>query len=320
MAESRESAKPVDMLNDRDLPALPATGTVVAMGASVQFIEKVIDTYEKAVQANASTEDRAGNIVELFSTTVDDVMVAGDLHGHRNNFNAIRKIANLAKRPKRHLVIQEVCHGGPTYPNSGGCMSHTMLEDVAKLKVDFPNRVHFLLSNHELAELTDFPIIKNQKMLNLMFRFGMQEMYGAAADKVRDASLKFIRTCPLALRLEGGIWISHTIPEKVDSKSFDVRILDEELSDEQLAEGGSAFNFLWGRDFRQDNADAFASLVESNILINGHEPAEKGFDVPNTRQIILDSHTDDGVYVTIPLGKKLQQEDIVKRIKHLKRA
>ena len=161
----------------------------------------------------------------LTAETADDVMITADLHGHRKNFNSIKKIADLERNPRRHLILQEVCHGGPTYPTNGGCMSHSMLEDVAKLKAQFPERVHFLLSNHELAELTDYPIIKSKKMLNLMFRLGLQEMYGPAAEKVREAYTAFIRSCPLAVRLPGGVFICHSLPEKCDSQGFDRDIL-----------------------------------------------------------------------------------------------
>jgi hypothetical protein len=56
------------------------------------------------------------------------------------------RLADLDRNPRRHLIMQEVCHGGPTYPD-GGCKSHRMLEDVARLKVRYPERFHFLLSN-----------------------------------------------------------------------------------------------------------------------------------------------------------------------------
>ena len=113
-------------------------------------------------------------------------MITADLHGHRRTSTPIQRIADLENNPRRHLVMQEVCHGGPTYPGNGGCMSHTMLEDVARLKTEYPQRVHFLLSNHELAGADGLSDPQGQKMLNLMFRMGMQEAYGAAADKVRD--------------------------------------------------------------------------------------------------------------------------------------
>ena len=80
-------------------------------------------------------------------------------------------------------------------------MSHTILEDVAILKNKFPDRVHFILGNHELAELTDFPIQKNKQLLNLLFRLGLQQMYGPATEKIREAYLPFVQSCPLAVRL-----------------------------------------------------------------------------------------------------------------------
>jgi hypothetical protein len=66
----------------------------------------------------------------------------------------------------------------PEYPGGDGCMSHLLLEDCARLKTEFPERFHFLLSNHELAELGDFLISKSRRMLNMAFRFGINEMYG----------------------------------------------------------------------------------------------------------------------------------------------
>ena len=71
-------------------------------------------------------------------------------------------------------------------------MSHLLLEDVASLKNAFPDRFHFILSNHELAELTDFPIMKSGKMLNLTFREGLQQLYGDRAEQVRHAYLEFL--------------------------------------------------------------------------------------------------------------------------------
>ena len=288
------------------------------MVATIEYIEKMIETFALAHQANASTEARLGNVVELKPSLADEVMITADLHGHRPNFNAIRQIADLANHPKRHLVIQEVCHGGPKYTTNGGCMSHMMLEDVAKLKVEFPHQVHFLMSNHEWAELTDYPILKNQQILNLLFRSGMQEMYGPATDTVRNAYLPFLRTLPLAVRVEHGIWISHTLPENVDREGFNTKLLDTEINDSDLEENGPLFRFIWGRDFRQANAEAFASAVDAEILIHGHEPTEAGFEVPNAVQIILDSHGDKGTYMMVPIGKRFSQQDLVGRIKRLR--
>lgn len=287
------------------------------MVATIEYIERVIDTFSKAARANTDLSTRRGNVIELTPDTADEVMITADLHGHRRNFNRIRQIADLGENPRRHLILQEVCHGGPTYPISGGCMSHQMLEDVASLKAKFPEQVHFLLSNHELAEMTDYPIVKHGKMLNLLFRFGMQEMYGPATNKIREAFVPFLKTLPLAVRFPEGIWISHTLPDNVDQTRFKTEIFDRPLRNDDFTEDSPLFGFVWGRDFRQENADAFADLVNAEILIHGHEPSGEGYSAPNSRQVILDCSADQAKYVLLPVGEKLTQEDVVSRIQPL---
>jgi hypothetical protein len=246
-----------------------------------------------------------------------EVMATGDLHGHRRNFNLIRRIAALDRHPNRHLVLQEVCHGGPTYPENGGCMSHTLLEDVAKMTVQFPGRVHFILGNHELAELTDYPIQKSRQMLNLMFRLGLQQMYGPATEKIREAYSSFLRSSPLAVRLPNGILMTHSIPEDVAARRFDKSIFDREPDLVEYYERGSIFDLVWGRDYTEENAAAFADLASAKVLINGHEPCAEGFSVPNSYQVILDCCAERACYAILPVGEALSQDQIVQRIKKL---
>jgi hypothetical protein len=287
------------------------------MVASIAYIERVIATYGEATKANLATPGRVGQVIELTPDLAGEVMITGDLHGHRRNFNAIRKKADLDAHPRRHLILQEVCHGGPTYPENGGCMSHLMLEDVAKLKVRYPQRVHFLLGNHELAELTDYPIQKNKQMLNLMFRFGLQQMFGPATEKVREAMAPFLRSCPLAVRLPGGIFISHSLPENCDTQRFDTGIFGGGLDSSAYYERGEIFNLVWGRDYREANAHAFAALVDAKVLINGHEPCPEGYDTPNDMQIILDCCGDKATCVILPTDREFTCQEIVDRIERL---
>jgi hypothetical protein len=287
------------------------------MVATIEFIEKTIATFHSAAEANLRTPGRKGNVIELEPSVGEEVMVTGDLHGHRRNFNLIRRFADLAKFPRRHLVLQEVCHGGPVYPENGGCMSHVVLEDVAKLKVQFPNQVHFLLGNHELAEMTEYPIQKNKQMLNLMFRMGLQQMYGPAAEKIREAFSVFFRSCPLAVRLPGGVFITHSIPENVDRRQYDISVFHRKLQPAEFFERDAVFELLWGRDYRADNADTFARMVGANVLINGHEPCQEGYATPNPTQVILDCCSDRACYVLLPVGPELSQQEIVARVKKL---
>jgi hypothetical protein len=295
------------------------------MVASIQYIEKIIATFGQAAEANRQTPGREGNVVVITSDLADEVMITGDLHGHRRNFNLIKKTAALDSHPRRHLVLQEVCHGGPTYPENGGDMSHALLEDVASLKVKYPERVHFLLGNHELAELTDYPIQKNKQMLNLLFRLGLQQMYGPATDKVREAFFPFLRSCPLAVRLQesaqpedpNSVFISHSLPEGCDTQSFDKSIFTRPLDESDFAQREGVFQLVWGRDYRQENARAFADLVGARLLINGHEPCPTGFRAPNETQIIIDCCGDKPMYVILPTDQPWSQAEILDRVQKL---
>jgi hypothetical protein len=287
------------------------------MIATLEFIDGVIASFKKATEANRTTPARTGNVVYLDAENGDDVMVTADLHGHRKNFNAIRRIADLANHPRRHLVLQEVCHGGPTYPTNGGCMSHSMLEDVARLKGNFPDRVHFLLSNHEAAEVIDYPILKAKKMLNLLFRMGLQEVYGPACEKVRQAAVEFIQSCPVAIHLPGDVWLTHSAPERCQLEGFDRGVLERPLDYEDFQEQSDLFRMLWGRDHRAENAKAFADALGAKVLIHGHEPCCEGFAVPNPLQVIIDSCHDKGRYVIVPLDRGYTQQEIVAKIQPL---
>ncbi|MHC4181007.1 MAG: metallophosphoesterase [Planctomycetota bacterium] len=287
------------------------------MVASIAYIENIIATFGQAAEANRQTPGREGNVIVITPELADEVMITGDLHGHRRNFNLIKKIAALDGNPRRHLVLQEVCHGGPTYPQNGGCMSHTLLEDVAKLKIKYPERVHFILGNHELAELTDYPIQKNKQMLNLLFRLGLQQMYGPATDKVRESFSPFLRSCPLALRLPGGVFVSHSVPENVDTRQFDQTIFTRELDEGDFFERTGVFQLVWGRDYRQENARAFAEMMGAEALVNGHEPCPEGFSTPNDTQIVIDCCSEKACYVILSTDRQWNHADIVGRIEKL---
>jgi hypothetical protein len=287
------------------------------MTASSRYIENVLASLAEATEANLNTPGRKGSTIVLTAELAGEVMLTGDLHGHRRNFNLIRRAAALELNPRRHLVLQEVCHGGPVYLQNGGCMSHALLEDVARLKAAFPERVHFVLGNHELAELTGYPIQKNRQMLNVLFQLGLDHMYREAAERVREAILAFLRTCPLALRLPYGVLVTHSIPELVDSRGFDCGILDRELDLSILSENDGLFQLLWGRDYRSQNARTFAELAGARLLINGHEPCPEGFVVPNPNQIILDCCGENACYLLLPTDHEVTQAELVERIGRL---
>ena len=287
------------------------------MAASIEQTKEVVAAYRAAVEANLRAPSRKGNLVVLTPEFADEVMITGDIHGNRPNFESICELADLGANPRRHLVLQEVCHGGPKYASNRGCMSHTVLEDVARLTAEYPGRVHFILGNHELAELTDYPIQKNRQMLNLLFRLGLQEVYGSAADIVREAYFPFFRSCPLGISLPDSVFVTHSIPESADSLPFDASIFTRPLEPQEFHQRDGIFDLVWGRDYRRENAAAFARLVRAKVLINGHEPCPEGFNTPNDIQIILDCCGDKACYVTLATGRRWTHAKIVKQIQRL---
>lgn len=287
------------------------------MSATPQTADETVALCQQAAQANYRCAARRGNIVHLSPENGDEVMVVADLHGNWLNLNKLLKVADLDEHPRRHLIMQEVCHGGPQYPDGGGCMSHLMLEEMARLKVEYPERFHFLLSNHELSELGEYPICKSRKMLNLLFRCGIGEMYASAGDRVRQAYLDFIASCPLAVKLSTGVFISHSLPERCDREGFDLKVFERPLECADWGAGSDVFRLVWGRDFRSANAEAFAKLVGADLLIHGHEPCSDGYSAPNARQVILDGCGCHASYLTLPIGPKLTQADVLSRIARL---
>jgi hypothetical protein len=285
------------------------------MVASPDTIDSVVRTYHRAAELNRTCALRQGNVVVLHAEHGDDVMIAADLHGHRRNFARLLKAADLAAHPRRHLIMQEVCHGGPLYPG-GGCMSHLMLEDIARLKAEFGDRFHYLLSNHELAELTDFPITKGRRVLNLSFRCGLQEMYGDHDAEIRAAMTAFIASLPLAVRTPSA-FICHSLPEAIDQQGFDAAVFQRRIEPDDLTTHGAVFDLVWGRDFRPANAEAFCKLIDAPLLIHGHEPCPDGFATPNARQVIIDCCNDKACYVLLPLDQQLTQQELVERIQRL---
>jgi hypothetical protein len=286
------------------------------MSVSPQNLEDTLAALGQATNANLCTPGRTGCMVALTPASADEVMVTGDLHGNRENFQRILDVADLAHHPRRHVILQEVCHGGPTYPDGGGCMSHTLLEDVARLKTAYAEQVHFLLGNHELAELSGFPIQKNRRLLNAMFRLGLQQRYGADLERVRQAYFPFLRSCPLAVRLPG-VFVSHSIPEHADSRAFDTSIFGRSPQQIELCAEPGVFDLVWGRDYRRENARAFANQLGVRVLICGHDPCPGGYAAPNPFQVVLDCCGPNACYVILPTDEEPSQAAILDRIRRL---
>ena len=144
--------------------------------------DRLLTTLRRALDAFRDTPGRCGRLVALDGAV--EVLASGDLHGNVENFRRLLQKADLANHPGRHFVLQEVVHGPLRYP-AGGDRSHQLLDLIAALKCQHPRQVHFLIGNHELAQLTDRLIAKDDVELNDLFIQGVRTAYGAGRRRVR---------------------------------------------------------------------------------------------------------------------------------------
>ena len=276
--------------------------------------DRAIAVYRQAMAGAFADRYRRGCVVYL--PTEGEVLVTGDLHGSRVNFIRLLKAADLEHHGDRHLILQEGVHGGPT-SESGGCLSFIVVEAMAALKAKYPDRVHLLIGNHDVAEHIGQLIFKDGVSLNQAFEQGMSEAYGDRRGEVRDWYNRFVESLVVACRTEYGLFVSHSIPDGRNVSSFDVGLFEHERVSDDIRRGSSLYSLLWGRDHRPETADRFAERVGAELFLVGHTPCPGGYEMPNHRQVILQSYDEAGCYVLLPLERPLKQAEVVASVRRL---
>jgi hypothetical protein len=276
--------------------------------------EAAIRLMKQAAEVNVKCPNRKGAVVELRGP--GEIMITGDVHGHKGNFQQIVKLANLPRNAQRHLVLQELVHQ-EDLPRNVPCSSYQVLEMSARLKVMFPQRVHVLMGNHEFAELNDLAIAKHGRELNEAFNEGLRRAYGGRWSDVKAAYKEFWRSQPLALDLPGGILVSHSTPTLTHMDGLTREYLTTLPPGEGLTRKSPAFYLLWGRDYSREAADRFAELMQARLFIVAHTPCESGYALPSHRHVLLDSSSEKGVYLLMALSANMSQEQIASRIRRI---
>jgi hypothetical protein len=251
--------------------------------------DAIVAAARRAAELFRTTPGRIGSVVHL-PATAGDVLALGDLHGHLHTFERAVAMAGLDANPTRHLVLQEVVHDPRVDPDSGLDLSHRLVDRVARLKIAYPDRVHLVLGNHELSELTGRSIGKRGVFLNALFRVGMTHSFGGRGGAVLEAYRVLFAALPVAVRTPNRVMLCHSLPNGAELDRFDASVLaTAEPPPEALAKGGSIYAITWGRDSSVETVDRFARLVDADLFITGHQPCDEGFRAPNPRQLILDS-------------------------------
>lgn len=271
--------------------------------------ERMLTILRRATEFVKRTPGRQGHTV--FLKDAKDVLVAGDLHGHLGNFQTVMNAAALAANPKRHLVLQEVIHSAFRYP-TGGDKSHQLLDLFAALKCQFPERVHLLPGNHEMAQMTGRPIGKGNESYNELFVEGIKAGYGTAWGEIHKAYMEMLKALPLAIRTPNRMFISHSLVPARNMATFDpASLLAESYDEKEYLPGGCVYGLLWGRDTSQENAEEFLRKVDADLLISGHIPTDTGYDTPNTKQLIVDCSESPAAYVLFPADTAITHAELV---------
>jgi hypothetical protein len=276
--------------------------------------QKILTTVRRAAELFRKTPGRQGGVICL--EDLDDVMVVGDLHGNLPAFKQVLKLADLGQKTRRHLVLQELVHGKYAYPDDGGDRSHQLVDVVAALKCQYPDRVHLILGNHELSELTGRPIGKNGLYLNVLFRDGLVTAYGAMAETVNEAYHLLFSSLPLAVRTPNRVFLCHTVPDAIDLDRLDLGILRTGIwPPESMVRGGTVYALTWGRDTEPETVDRFAAMVDADWFVTGHQPCDEGFRQANHRQIIIDGTDPYPAYCLFPAREPATIESLLGGVK-----
>jgi hypothetical protein len=271
----------------------------------------IIELLEKGRQANLSDQCRRGNLIYLAGP--GRLVVTGDLHGHRRNFERICVFADLANNPDSHVVLQEIIHGGPA-DSEGGCLSFELLFEVVDYKLQFPDRVHIIMGNHDTAVINQGSVMKDGKEMNRPFRRALRRCYGADSEAAELALRQLLFSQPLAVKSYNRLWVSHSLPSDNYLDKFDCGIFDRPLKINEPVRPGSVYLLTWGRRHSQKTLDKLAGLLDVDVFILGHQPQEKGFRVAGANLLILACDHNHGVLLPVDLREAYTVERLVEAI------
>ena len=280
--------------------------------ASCTDAAQAVETYLAAAQHNREDPLLDGSL--LVFPKYGQVVMTGDLHGHRRNFQKLQRFCDLQAFGARHVLLHEIIHEEPESLDAVDA-SHRLFLETAAWKCAFPDQVHLLLSNHELSQIYAREITKNGRVVTKDFSAGVAEDYGPRADDVLSALYAFIRSFPLAGRTVNRVFLSHSLPGPKDLPAFDSTVLKRVPTTADLSDGGSAHSVVWGRYHAETDLMTLRELLDVDYFLCGHQPQEMGFSVIHDRMVILASDHSHGVFLPLDLKKPVSLAGLTKSIR-----
>lgn len=272
---------------------------------------QAIEILVQGIQANLQTTLRDGNIVHL--PDHGSLIITGDLHGHVRNFERIVSFAALDAYPDRHVVLQEIIHGGPQNEH-GGCLSYKLLLKAIQFKQRYPDRVHIILSNHDTAFVCDAEVMKDGREMNRSLYQALEQEFGNSWTQVRNTMRDYFFSLPLAVRTANRIWMSHSLPADRFADQFDAEVLHRKYTAADITKPGSVYLLTWGRRMSQALLDRFAGEFDTDLFVLGHQPQTQGWGQAGSNLIILAGDHNHGCILPIQLDTSYTIETMIKAI------
>jgi len=270
--------------------------------------QQAIQLFRKAAELNNSCSLRRGNVIYLPDR--GRVIVAGDLHGHRRNFERVVRYANLENRPDTYVILQEIIHGGPE-DDYGGCLSYQLLYDALEYKQRFPSQVHFILGNHDTAAICNTSVLKAGKEMNLAMKTAMRRQYKGKFQDVEVAMVDYMMTQPLAVRCANRIWISHSLPADGWAEDFDISIFDRPYTLQDIQRPNPVYQLTWGRRHSPQTLEFLAERLDVDVFIFGHQPQEIGWTPMGNNTLIVASEHDHGCLLVFDLSRSYTVAELI---------
>lgn len=274
--------------------------------------ERVIETFETASEENRVNPMRVGQVVWL--PEEGEMWLSGDMHDHRRNFEKLIRAADLPNHPERSIILQELIHGDYFEPDGSESSWQTLFK-AADLKCDFPDQVHFILANHDLAQIYGEGILKGGASVCEAFTKGVMKEFGDHSERVEVAIKDFLLSMPLAIRTRNGLFCCHSLPTDQQIDAYDYSVFHRELVGADYARRtGAVYQLIWGRNMSPATAAKFAAAMEANFLVTGHQPQEAGYSLNGDQHLIIASDHNRGMFLRFNLTQGYDPETLVQSL------
>ncbi len=278
------------------------------------MFERLSDLLNIGAQLNREDPLRNGNMVCFPGE--GDLVVAGDLHNHARNFERIQTVSALDQFPNRHVILQELIHGGPLGP-LGEDRSLDMLLDAIAWSQKYPGQVHFLMANHDLSQVHSQPVLKDGYDLTDRFNRYLRARAGSDLTAAKMAYRAFVLSMPLAAITLTGIFLSHSLPGPAEMAAFDSSVLRRQLTEADFTRTGSAYQLIWGRSQTQEQLNVLSKAWWADIFVCGHQGQDEGYKTIGDKMLIVDSSHNHGTFLQIDLARQYTLEDMVNAVRPL---